>query len=164
MQDFSRQSIFGHSMGGHGALTMYLKNVDSSNPYLAASAFAPISNPTKAPWGEKAFKGYLSGGIDEGKAHDATELITKVKGKVSILIDYVSTASFSLICRDRGIHVISRVAEINSTNKSNYFLRISLTRRRRRDMDLMKLQLDSKLITIIAITLQAASPYFWIPH
>jgi len=86
--DFSRQSIFGHSMGGHGALTIYLKNIDSSTPYLSASAFAPVSNPTKAPWGEKAFKGYLSGGVEEGKAHDATELVSKVKGKVNILMDY----------------------------------------------------------------------------
>ncbi|KIJ46376.1 hypothetical protein M422DRAFT_74887 [Sphaerobolus stellatus SS14] len=86
--DFSRQSIFGHSMGGHGALTMYLKNVNTEQPYLSVSAFAPISNPTKAPWGEKAFKGYLQGGVEEGKVHDATELISKVKSKVNVLIDY----------------------------------------------------------------------------
>lgn len=89
MKDFSRESIFGHSMGGHGALTMYLKNIDSPRPYLSASAFAPITNPTKAPWGEKAFKGYLRGGIEEGRAHDATELIAKIKSRVNIFIDYV---------------------------------------------------------------------------
>lgn len=77
-------------MGGHGALTLYLKSLGSSNPFLSASAFSPVSNPTKCPWGERAFGGYLEGGIEEGKAHDATELISKVQGKVNILIDYVS--------------------------------------------------------------------------
>ncbi|GAA5913061.1 hypothetical protein JCM6882_005551 [Rhodosporidiobolus microsporus] len=85
--DTSKSSIFGHSMGGHGALTIYLKNL-ASNKYLSASAFAPISNPTQCPWGDKAFKGYLAGGVEEGKKHDATELIKEAKGKdVKILID-----------------------------------------------------------------------------
>lgn len=105
--DTSRSSIFGHSMGGHvrlfpspsfssttdplrlsqGALTLYLKNL-SSSLYLSASAFAPITNPTQCPWGEKAFKGYLAGGVDEGKQYDATELLKEAKGKdVKILVD-----------------------------------------------------------------------------
>ncbi|GAA6036404.1 hypothetical protein JCM8097_001704 [Rhodosporidiobolus ruineniae] len=85
--DGSRTSIFGHSMGGHGALTLYLKNL-SSKKYRSASAFAPIANPTQCQWGEKAFKGYLAGGVEEGKAHDSTELIKKAKGEdVKILID-----------------------------------------------------------------------------
>lgn len=87
--DLSRQSIFGHSMGGHGALTIYLASAPGT--YRSASAFAPISNPTKCPWGEKAFKGYLAGGIEEGrKRYDATELIRGVKDPVHILVDYVS--------------------------------------------------------------------------
>ncbi|BGP27288.1 hypothetical protein JCM10295v2_006252 [Rhodotorula toruloides] len=89
--DLSRCSIFGHSMGGHGALTLYLKSLLASSPstaYLSASAFAPIANPTKCQWGEKAFKGYLSRGLEEGKEYDATELIAQVKGKeVKILVD-----------------------------------------------------------------------------
>ncbi|BGP03096.1 S-formylglutathione hydrolase [Rhodotorula toruloides] len=89
--DLSRSSIFGHSMGGHGALTLYLKSLLASSPpttYLSASAFAPIANPIKCQWGEKAFKGYLSGGVEEGKEYDATELIGQVKGKeVKILVD-----------------------------------------------------------------------------
>ncbi|BGO95140.1 hypothetical protein NBRC10512_006424 [Rhodotorula toruloides] len=89
--DLSRSSIFGHSMGGHGALTLYLKSLLSSSPsttYLSASAFAPIANPTKCQWGEKAFEGYLSGGVEEGKEYDATELIGQVKGKeLKILVD-----------------------------------------------------------------------------
>ncbi|POY74694.1 putative S-formylglutathione hydrolase [Rhodotorula taiwanensis] len=89
--DLSRSSIFGHSMGGHGALTLYLKSVLASSPstkYLSASAFAPIANPTQCPWGDKAFKGYLEGGLEEGKEYDATELIKQAKGKdLKVLVD-----------------------------------------------------------------------------
>lgn len=74
-------------MGGHGALTLFLKN---PGMYKSVSAFAPIANPTKCPWGEKAFKGYLSGGVEEGKKHDATELIGGFKGDFPALIDVVS--------------------------------------------------------------------------
>lgn len=86
--DLAKASISGHSMGGHGALTLYLKN---PSLYKSASAFAPICHPTKCPWGEKAFSNYLQGGIEEGKANDATELLLKVGGpdkrKLNILID-----------------------------------------------------------------------------
>lgn len=83
--DGSRVSITGHSMGGHGALTLYLKN---PGMYKSVSAFAPISNPTKCPWGEKAFGGYF-GAEDKSKwaEHDATELIAKFPDKTDILID-----------------------------------------------------------------------------
>ncbi len=66
------RSIFGHSMGGHGALTIALKNPDR---YRSVSAFAPISAPTRAPWGKKAFSNYL--GPDEAawREHDASELV-----------------------------------------------------------------------------------------
>jgi S-formylglutathione hydrolase len=60
--DLERQSVMGHSMGGHGAITLYLKGVLGEREgvvYRAASGFAPILNPTKCPWGDKAFKGYL---------------------------------------------------------------------------------------------------------
>ena len=81
-------------MGGHGALTIYLT---SQKLYKSASAFAPISNPTKCPWGEKAFSGYLQGGVEEAKAkYDATELIVKHTEPVQILVDYVS---FSMTMR-----------------------------------------------------------------
>ncbi|KAG8838260.1 hypothetical protein FRC18_005464 [Serendipita sp. 400] len=85
--DLTRQSIFGHSMGGHGALTLYLKK---RNQYRSASAFAPVSHPTKAPWGKKAFSNYLQGGIEEGETYDATCLLQQVKadGNISILVDY----------------------------------------------------------------------------
>ncbi|KAF7306757.1 S-formylglutathione hydrolase [Mycena indigotica] len=91
--DLSRQSIFGHSMGGHGALTLYLAS--QTNQYRSASAFAPICNPINCPWGQKAFKGYLQGGVEEAQdKYDATELIKKHKGPVNILIDYGTGDNF----------------------------------------------------------------------
>lgn len=80
-------SISGHSMGGHGALSLYLKN---PGMYKSCSAFAPIANPLKCPWGEKAFKGYFgeSDWQKRGAEYDSTELIKNWKGKdVDILID-----------------------------------------------------------------------------
>lgn len=83
--DGTRVSITGHSMGGHGALTLYLKN---PGLYKSVSAFAPIANPSLCPWGEKAFTGYLGPDREKWKAHDATELIGKWKGKhVNMLVD-----------------------------------------------------------------------------
>ncbi|KAJ3760719.1 carbohydrate esterase family 1 protein [Lentinula raphanica] len=91
--DWKRQSIFGHSMGGHGALTLYLTSPQKQ--YRSASAFSPVSNPTQCPWGEKAFKGYLQGGIEEAKdKYDATELISKNKEPVHILIDFGTADNF----------------------------------------------------------------------
>jgi S-formylglutathione hydrolase len=75
-------------MGGHGALTLYLSS--KTNQYKSASAFAPISNPSMSPWGQKAFTGFLQGGVEEGKLlYDATELIPRSSGALHILIDYV---------------------------------------------------------------------------
>lgn len=94
--DGSKRSVFGHSMGGHGALVTYLSELDSSSPFLSASAFAPITNPTNAPWGHKAFDGYLEGGKEEGKRYDAAELIKALpKGKtVNILVDSGTADNF----------------------------------------------------------------------
>jgi S-formylglutathione hydrolase len=84
--DSSRVSISGHSMGGHGALTLYLKN---PGMYKSVSAFAPISNPSQCPWGEKAFTGYLGEDKEAWKKHDATELVKSWKGPLNALIDVV---------------------------------------------------------------------------
>eukprot|EP00980_Cylindrotheca_fusiformis_P009219 scaffold2004_cov101-Cylindrotheca_fusiformis.AAC.9 len=62
------KSISGHSMGGHGALTIAMKDPSS---WVAVSAFSPICNPTKVPWGKKAFEAYL-GSVQAGRDHDAT--------------------------------------------------------------------------------------------
>jgi len=91
--DFKRQSIFGHSMGGHGALTLYLAS--KTKQYRSTSAFSPITNPSECAWGKKAFNGYLQGGITEGRnKYDATELISKSKEPVHILIDYGTSDKF----------------------------------------------------------------------
>lgn len=83
--DSTRVSITGHSMGGHGALTLFLKN---PGKYKSVSAFAPIANPSLCPWGEKAFKGYLGEDKEEWKKHDATELLRGWKqGGFEALID-----------------------------------------------------------------------------
>ncbi|KAG1749812.1 carbohydrate esterase family 1 protein [Suillus paluster] len=94
--DFTRQSIFGHSMGGHGALTLYLASLLSgTKQYRSASGFSPICEPSEVPWGTKAFSGYLAGGIAEGKdRYDATVMIGKVKGAVNILVDYGTADNF----------------------------------------------------------------------
>ncbi|KAI8963945.1 putative esterase [Daldinia sp. FL1419] len=83
--DRERVSITGHSMGGHGALTLYLKN---PGKYRSVSAFAPIANPSLCPWGEKAFTGYLGADREAWKRHDATELVRGWAGKeLKALID-----------------------------------------------------------------------------
>lgn len=84
--DSSRVSITGHSMGGHGALTLFLKN---PGMYKSVSAFAPIANPVNCPWGEKAFTGYLGEDSEAWKKHDATELVKGWKGDLNVLIDVV---------------------------------------------------------------------------
>eukprot|EP00403_Amphidinium_massartii_P028709 CAMPEP_0178395740 /NCGR_PEP_ID=MMETSP0689_2-20121128/13374_1 /TAXON_ID=160604 /ORGANISM="Amphidinium massartii, Strain CS-259" /LENGTH=303 /DNA_ID=CAMNT_0020016403 /DNA_START=80 /DNA_END=988 /DNA_ORIENTATION=- len=69
--DANKVGITGHSMGGHGALVLALRHPDI---YKSLSAFSPIVNPTKCPWGNKAFEGYL-GSVDAGKEYDATEIM-----------------------------------------------------------------------------------------
>lgn len=79
-----RAGITGHSMGGLGALNLFFKN---SGKYLSVSALAPISNPTKCPWGQKAFTNLL-GSVEAGKEYDPTELVGTYTGpKLKILID-----------------------------------------------------------------------------
>jgi S-formylglutathione hydrolase len=70
--DPEKQGITGHSMGGHGALSLYLKHPDI---FKSCSAFAPIANPMNCPWGTKAFTGYLGEDQETWKAHDSTELV-----------------------------------------------------------------------------------------
>lgn len=70
--DPGRTGIFGHSMGGHGALTIALRNPDQ---YRSVSAFAPIVSPMRCPWGEKALTGYLGPDRSAWREHDATALI-----------------------------------------------------------------------------------------
>lgn len=81
-----RLGIFGHSMGGHGALMMALRNPEI---YRSVSAFAPIAAPSRCPWGEKAFSGYLGEDREAWKAYDSSELVARASHQFAegILID-----------------------------------------------------------------------------
>lgn len=84
--DTDRQGITGHSMGGHGALTIGLKN---PHMYRSISAFAPICNPSNCPWGEKALTNYLGDDRATWHDYDATELVQSLQSvpRHKILID-----------------------------------------------------------------------------
>jgi S-formylglutathione hydrolase len=76
--------LFGHSMGGHGALTLALRHPDL---YQSVSALAPIAAPTQCPWGVKAFSGYLGDDRSQWTAFDATELVKAGHRAPPLLID-----------------------------------------------------------------------------
>ena len=82
--DPERQSIFGHSMGGHGALTVALKN---PGRFRSVSAFAPIVAPMQVPWGHKALGGYLGANREAWKDYDTCELIATAKERLPLLVD-----------------------------------------------------------------------------
>lgn len=82
--DRDRQAITGHSMGGHGALTIAFSNPDQ---YRSVSAFAPIANPTLSDWGRKQFGAYLGEDKSGWTAHDATELLNANGYSNPILVD-----------------------------------------------------------------------------
>lgn len=79
-----RRGIFGHSMGGHGAMVVALRNPAR---YHSVSAFAPIANPIAVPWGQKAFSRYLGGNHADWELYDACELITRTPYPGDILVD-----------------------------------------------------------------------------
>ena len=110
--DVGRQGITGHSMGGHGALTIGLKNPQK---YRSISAFAPICSPINCPWGQKALGNYLGSDQSAWREYDATELVHDVNEKPSnrILIDQgladqflqqeLHPHLFEEACRDNGV-------------------------------------------------------------
>lgn len=79
-----QQGIFGHSMGGHGALICALKN---PKQYKSVSAFAPIGAPMRCPWGQKAFTNYLGSNQESWRTYDASELVLTAGYNCPILID-----------------------------------------------------------------------------
>lgn len=91
----SRIGIFGHSMGGHGALTLALRHPEI---YRSVSAFAPIAAPSRCAWGEKAFGGYLGADRNRWQEHDASELMRQRKAPFpsGILIDQGGSDRFLL--------------------------------------------------------------------
>lgn len=84
-------SISGHSMGGHGALCIALKN---PNKYSSVSAFSPICNPTDCPWGTKALSTYLGSDILDWQSYDSSVLVSQVSDHIPTLIDQGTNDDF----------------------------------------------------------------------
>lgn len=114
--DMDRQAIMGHSMGGHGALTMALRHPDR---FRSVSAFAPIVAPSRVPWGEKALRGYLGEDRSAWRAHDTVALIEDGARVSEILVDQGEADGFlveqlrpsllSKACNDAGIDLTLRL-------------------------------------------------------
>ncbi len=87
----AKRAIAGHSMGGHGALTIALKNPQR---YCSVSAFSPISNPVNCPWGQKAFNAYLGEDKALWQQHDASMLMRTTKNFVPARVDQGAADNF----------------------------------------------------------------------
>lgn len=86
-----KRSITGHSMGGHGALIIAMRNADR---YASVSAFSPISNPINSPWGQKAFTAYLGKDKETWRNYDASELMKKATQFVPAKVDQGESDDF----------------------------------------------------------------------
>lgn len=116
MADMTRQAITGHSMGGHGALTIGLRNPDR---FKSVSAFAPIVAPSQVPWGEKALGGYLGDDRAVWRRHDACAMIEDGARIAELLVDQGDADQFlaeqlkpellEAACRDAGIDLTLRM-------------------------------------------------------
>ncbi|GAA0738746.1 S-formylglutathione hydrolase [Sphingomonas japonica] len=116
MADLGRQGITGHSMGGHGALTIGLRNPDR---FRSVTAFAPIAAPSQVPWGEKALGGYLGPDREAWRRHDACAMIADGARISDLLIDQGDADPFlagqlrpellEAACRDAGIALTLRM-------------------------------------------------------
>jgi len=114
--DMARQGITGHSMGGHGALTIALRNPDR---FRSVSAFAPIVSPLHCPWGEKALTGYLGSDRADWRAYDACALIDDGARVPELLVDQGQADGFLVdqlkpellasACADAGIDLTLRM-------------------------------------------------------
>jgi S-formylglutathione hydrolase len=158
--DSNRVGISGHSMGGHGALSLFLKN---PGMYKSCSAFAPITNPLKAPWGEKAFKGYF-GECDwekKGAEHDSTELIRKWKGgPLDILIDVVCQLRHNVgILQQLTFH---RGLETISTSRDSSCRKISPTQPRKLASTQASISDSNPIMTTATSPWQASLMTIWI--
>jgi S-formylglutathione hydrolase len=89
--DMTRQGITGHSMGGHGALTLHLKHPQR---YRSVSAFSPIVAPSEVPWGQKAFSAYLGENRDAWREYDSCELVKARPSTAHVLIDQGAADQF----------------------------------------------------------------------
>jgi S-formylglutathione hydrolase len=82
--DMEKQGVTGHSMGGHGALSLHLKHPET---YLSVSGFSAITSPSEVPWGQKAFEAYLGPDVETWSPYDATALVKAQPSSAHILID-----------------------------------------------------------------------------
>ncbi|XP_062907374.1 S-formylglutathione hydrolase isoform X2 [Mobula hypostoma] len=124
-----KKSIFGHSMGGHGALVCALKN---PGKYKSLSALSPVCNPVQCPWGQKAFTGYLGSDKTKWEMYDATCLVKSYSGPLlDILIDQGKDDQFLVagqllpdnfikVCTEKKIPVVFRLQE--GYDHSYYFI------------------------------------------
>ncbi len=125
--DPQRMGIFGHSMGGHGALTLHLKN---PTLFKTCSAFSPIVAPSQVPWGRKAFEGYLGDHEAKWARYDATELVMKQPSDAHILIDqgmddeflaeHLKPEIFDAACQKMGQNLTLRMQD--GYDHSYYFI------------------------------------------
>ena len=125
--DMARQGITGHSMGGHGALTIALRNPDR---FRSVSAFAPIASPLNCPWGEKALGRYLGADRDAWRSYDAVALIEDSARLDHLLVDQgtadnflaeqLKTGLLALACRKAGVPATIRMQE--GYDHSYYFI------------------------------------------
>lgn len=116
--DLSRQGVTGHSMGGHGALTMGLRH---PGRFRSVSAFAPIASPMNCPWGQKALTGYLGHDRAAWRAHDACALIEDGARLDALLVDQGAADGFletqlkpellRRACADAGIDLTLRLQD-----------------------------------------------------
>ncbi len=130
--DSSRQSIMGHSMGGHGALTIGLTYPDR---YKAVSAFAPIVAPSQVPWGQKALTGYMGDDREVWRKHDAVALIEDGARIPALLVDQGEADTFlaeqlrpellAAACKDAGIDLTLRLQP--GYDHSYYFISTFMT-------------------------------------
>lgn len=113
----SKRAISGHSMGGHGALMIALRNPER---YSSVSAFSPITNPTTVPWGQKAFSHYLGNNRDSWKQYDSALLMTSFEGEaVPALIDQGD--------KDNFLHTqLKPDALVNAAKKAGYPLELRM--------------------------------------
>ncbi|KAI9490829.1 S-formylglutathione hydrolase [Zychaea mexicana] len=121
--DESRISIMGHSMGGHGALTIYMRN---PTKYKTVSAFSPIANPINCPWGQKAFSNYLGKDESTWKQYDTIELIkSHMNEKLDVLVDVGTADGFlenqlKVTALQQAVHELGRDSEWNIRFQDGY--------------------------------------------
>lgn len=125
--DSDRMSIFGHSMGGHGALVIALRN---PGKFRSVSAFSPIVAPIHNEWGRKAFSGYLGTNQETWKQYDACELIKQTNNNIPILVDqgmadefltdYLQPERLQAVCQEQNHPLTMRKHE--GYDHSYYFI------------------------------------------